>query len=202
MTRVASCCVALTLAITPSLVTRLLAQGLTPEQQVAAAVLPLPQAMRSGAAVMTISRDGSLRPLRAGTNGMICLTDTPADSLFDVRCYHQSFMPLVTRRRVLARSGVADADVTRQIDAEVREGALKLPAGPTAGYRMLGPIQGYDAATNTTTDAIDRWQSLHIPYATAADMGVSEESVGIEPYAMASGTWWAHVMILERPLRY
>ena len=67
---------------------------------------------------------------------------------------------------------------------------------------MLGPIHGYDAATNTTTDAIDRWQSLHILYATAADLGVAEESVGIEPYAMASGTWWAHVMILEHPLRY
>ncbi len=202
MIRLARCSVALMLVIIACPVMRLLAQGITPEQLTAAAVLPLPLPLRSGAAVMTIAEDGTLRPLRAGTNGMICLADTPADSLFDVRCYHQSFMTLVTRRRVLARSRMADADVTRQIDAEVREGALKLPAGPTAGYRMLGPIHGYDAATNTTTDAIDRWQSLHIPYATAADMGVTEESVGIEPYAMASGTWWAHVMILERPLRY
>ncbi len=201
MIRPARFCVALTLIITLCPVTRLLAQGTTPDQQ-AAAVLPLPATMRSEAAVMTIARDGTLRPLRAGTNGMICLADTPADSLFDVRCYHQSFMPLVTRRRVLARSGMADADVTRQIDAEVRDGTLKLPAGPTAGYRMLGPIAGYDAATNTATEAIDRWQSLHAPYASAAEMGVSEEPNGIEPYAMASGSWWAHVMIMEHPLRY
>ncbi|MDZ4864223.1 MAG: hypothetical protein SGJ01_12480 [Gemmatimonadota bacterium] len=202
MIRLARFCVALTLVMVACPGVRLLAQGITPEQQAAAAVLPLPATMRSGAAVMTIARDGTLRPLRAGTNGMICLADTPADSLFDVRCYHQSFMPLVTRRRVLARLGMADADVTRQIDTEVRDGTLKLPASPTAGYRILGPIGGYDAVTNTATDAIDRWQSLHIPYATAAELGVSEESVGIEPYAMASGSWWAHVMILELPLRY
>ena len=202
MIRLAKLRVALALAIVACPVVRLLAQGITPEQLAAAAVLPLPATMRSGAAVMTIARDGTLRPLRAGTNGMICLADAPADSLFDVRCYHQSFMPLVTRRRVLARLGRADAEVTRQIDTEVRDGTLTLPPGPTAGYRMLGPIAGYEAGTNTATDAIDRWQSLHIPYATAAELGVSEESVGIEPFVMASGSWWAHVMILELPLRY
>ena len=194
--------IALTLVSVACPVMRLPAQGITPDQQAAAAVLPLPQTMRSGAAVMTIAADGTLRPLRTGTNGMICLADSPGDSLFDVRCYHRSFMPLVTRRRVLARSGMTDSAVTRRIDAEVHDAVLKLPAGPAAGYRMLGPIAGYDPVTNTPTKAIDRWQSLHIPYATATDMGVSEESAGIEPYAMASGTWWAHVMIMERPLRY
>ena len=202
MIRLARFCVALTLVIIACPGVRLLAQGITPEQLAAAAVLPLPATMRSGAAVMTIARDGTLRPLRAGTNGMICLADTPADSLFDVRCYHQSFMPLVTRRRVLARLGTADAEVTRQIDTEVRDGTLKLPAGPTAGYRMLGPIRGFDASTTTADTAIDRWQSVHMPYATAESVGLSEAEGGTEPYMMSAGTWWAHVMIMEHPLRY
>ena len=180
----------------------LTAQDVTPQQLEAAAVLPLPQSMRSEAAVMAIARDGTLRPLRAGTSAMVCLADAPGDSLFDVRCYHQSFMPLVTRRRVLARSGMTDSAVTQRIDAEVHAGTLQLPPGPTAGYRMLGPIAGYDAGTNTATEAIDRWQSFHFPYATATEMGVTEVSSGIEPFAMASGTWWAHVMIMEKPLRY
>ena len=178
------------------------AQRVTPEQQRAAAVLPLPEPLRAGAAVMTIAPDGTLQPLRKGTNGMICLTDTPADSLFDVRCYHESFMPLVNRRRVLVRSGLSDSAATGRLDAEVGQGSLRLPAGPTAGYRMLGPIAGYDPVHNRTTDLIDRWQSIHMPYATAAAMGVSEVANGIEPYAMSSGTWWAHVMIMQRPLRY
>lgn len=36
----------------------------------------------------------------------------------------------------------------------------------------------------------------------AASMGLSTTEDGIHPYVMASGTYWAHVMIMQRPLRY
>jgi hypothetical protein len=49
---------------------------------------------------------------------------------------------------------------------------------------------------------IDAWQSIHMPYRTAASMGLSTTEDGIHPYVMASGTYWAHVMIMQRALRY
>jgi len=175
----------------------------TAAQQIAAAILPLPKGLRAEAAVVLLGRDGTPEALRPGTNGMICLADTPGDTLFDVRCYHRSFMPLIYRRRQLARQGMADAAAVAQLDREVQTGALlSRPWQPTAGYRMLGPISGFDFQAGTADDRIDRWQSLHLPYATATQLGVTETEDGIQPFMMASGTYWAHLMIMERPLRY
>ena len=55
---------------------------------------------------------------------------------------------------------------------------------------------------NTVSDTIDAWQSVHIPYRTAASLGLPEGEDGTHPYVMASGTFWAHVMIMQRALRY
>jgi hypothetical protein len=60
---------------------------------------------------------------------------------------------------------------------------------------MLGPISAYDPATNAVTGEIRSWQSLHLPFQTAGDLTLPTESNRDMPYVMASGTWWAHVMI-------
>jgi hypothetical protein len=178
------------------------AQTPAPSAQIAAAVLPLPVALRAAAGVVRLDQQGRPHELRPSANGMVCLADTPGDSVFDVRCYQRSFVPFVYRGRQLAASGVPDSMIDRRIDAEVRSGKLKLPTGATAGYRMLGPIVGYDSSANTVSDTIDAWQSIHLPYRTAAAIGLPTREDGTHPYVMASGTYWSHVMILERPSRY
>lgn len=179
------------------------AQEPAPTPQVTSAVLPLPPSLRDGAAVVQLGADGVPRTLRPGSNGMICLADAPGDTLFDVRCYHRDFMPAIYRRRALRFEGLDDSAAVVQMDREIREGRLiPRPWSASAGYRMLGPLADYDPAGNTAGDRIDRWQSLHLPYATAEQLGVSETEDGIQPYLMSAGTWWAHVMIMERPLRY
>src|SRR5262245_57130314 len=70
---------------------------LPPKQQIVAAVLPLPPVMREHATVIGYSPDLTLVTLRQGTNGMVCTADIPGDDVFDVRCYHESFMPVVRR---------------------------------------------------------------------------------------------------------
>jgi len=144
----------------------------SPADQIAAAVLPLPEVLRAGAGVR--GYDAALRPvtLRETTNGMICTGDRPGDDEFDVRCYEKSFRAVIDRGQ-----------------------QLQVPSQPTAGYRMLGPIGGYDFRTRTFTKAIERWQSVHFPYRTAAELGLPEVREGTMPYVMASGTWWSHVMI-------
>lgn len=170
-------------------------------QQIAAAVLPLPAELRAGAAVVAFTPDAPRpRTLRAGTNGLVCFA-VPSTELFDVRCYARSFLPLLLRLRQLR--AVPEAEVARTIAADVRAHRLTLPSAPTAGYRMLGPMSGYDAATNTVSDTIDVWQSIHTPYATAAAIGVpTEPGDWSRPFMMASGTFWSHLMIMQRPLHY
>ena len=166
-------------------------------QQIAAAVLPLPEVMREHATVLGYAPDLSLVILREGTNGMVCTASRPGDAEFDVRCYHESFMPVVRRMRDLHLRGVKNDEMYRTIDAEVKARKLAIPDHPVAGYRMLGPIFAYRPATNTVGPEIESWQSLHFPYKTAGEIGLPEEGQASPtmPYVMASGTFWSHVMI-------
>ncbi len=77
-------------------------------QQIAAAVLPLPEVLREHATVLGYAPDQSLVTLREGSNGMVCTTSRPGGADFDVRCYQQSFMPVVRRMRELHSRGVKE----------------------------------------------------------------------------------------------
>jgi len=173
------------------------AQVPSASQQIAAAVLPLPEVMREHATVLGYAPDLSLVTLRQGSNGMVCTASRPGDSEFDVRCYHESFMPVVRRMRDLHSQGVKGDEIYRTIDAELKAKKLAIPDHPTAGYRMLGPISAYQVTTNTVGKEIESWQSVHFPYKTAAEIGLPEEGQvsSTMPYVMASGTFWSHVMI-------
>lgn len=166
-------------------------------QQIAGAVLPLPPNMREHAGVLGYASDLALVTLRQGSNGMVCTATRPGDTEFDVRCYHESFMPVIRRVRELLSNGVNGDEIDHIIDAEVKSGKLRLLDHPTAGYRMLGPISAYNPATNTVGKEIESWQSIHFPYKTAAEIGLPQEGEvpRTMPYVMASGTFWSHVMI-------
>jgi len=163
---------------------------------IAGALLPLPQQLQAGATVVRL--DASFQPevLRKGTNGMVCIADRPNDDRFDVRCYRDSFIPVVYRAFQLGYSVSGE-----KVDAEVRSGKLQLSRDPTAGYRCLGPISAYDAARNAIGAQIECWQSIHFPFRTAAELGLpDEDNVPASqqrevPYVMSSGNYWAHVMI-------
>jgi len=147
--------------------------------------------------VVGYAPDMSLVTLRKGSNGMVCTATRPGDDEFDVRCYQESFMPVVRRLRELHQQDVRQDEIYRMIDAELKAKKLAMPDHPTAGYRMLGPISAYHAGSNTVGSEIKSWQSVHFPYKTAAEIGLPEEGqvANTMPYVMASGTFWSHVMI-------
>lgn len=173
------------------------AQVPSASRQIAAAVLPLPEVMREHATVLGYAPDLSLITLREGTNGMVCTASRPGGAEFDVRCYHEAFMPIIRRVRELHARGLKSDEIDRTIDAEVKAKTLAIPDHPVAGYRMLGPISAYRAESNTVGPEIESWQSVHFPYKTAAEIGLPEEGQvqSTMPYVMASGTFWSHVMI-------
>jgi hypothetical protein len=170
--------------------------GQSHDQVIAAAVLPLPSALRSSAGVVRVDAAGQPELLRNGTNGMICIADKPYDAQFDVRCYRESFIHVVYRTFQLG------ANVSSpKVGAEIAAGQLKLTNEPTAGFRCLGPASSYDPAMNSLTGEGRCWESVHFPFRTARDVGFPDMSEVPEnlrravPYVMASGTYWSHVMI-------
>jgi hypothetical protein len=178
-----------------------LAQTPPASAQISAAVLALPDSLRAGSGVVVLDDRGQLRELRPSANGIVCLADTPGDSDFDAQCYHASFVSVVYRIRQLAARDLPDSVIDQTINTEIRDGRLNIPTAPTAVYRLAGPISGYDSSTNAVSNAIVAWHAIHVPYRTAAEIGLPTSDDGIHPYLMASGTYFAHVMIEARSLR-
>src|SRR5829696_2697128 len=100
--------------------------ALTAEQQVAAAVLPLPEHMRAGATVLGhapgAGAGAALSTLRRGTNGMTCLAPDPAREEFHVACYHRALEPFMARGRALRRAGTTGEQVDSVRFREIAQG--------------------------------------------------------------------------------
>jgi hypothetical protein len=171
----------------------LAAQDAMSDSRIALAVLPLPEALRDGAGVRAATAPGVFDTLRVGSNAMMCTADRPGDDTFDVRCYERQFLAVMDARRALAMADTAHLE--SRFSELLRSGSHPLPSHPTAGYRMMGPIAALDAGARTWTPAIRRWQSVHFPFRTAEEVGITTEEEPGMPFVMASGTWWSHVMI-------
>lgn len=170
------------------------AQAVVPpvEQQIAAAVLPLPVDMRAGATVMGYREAGKLVVLRQGTGEMNCLALYVVREEFHVACYHKGLEPFMARGRELREQGVKGPAVDSARFREYRSGALKMPA-QGALYTITAKKENFDAATNKVTGG-DPLAVVYIPGATPASTGISAKpSAG--PWLMYPGTPKAHIMM-------
>ena len=168
-----------------------------PAAQVAAAVLALPATLRDSATVLGYRELHSLVELRRGTNGMICLADNPADSTFHVACYHESLEPFMARGRALRASGVTGEQVDTVRFREIREGTLRMPAGPAALHSLSGPAGSWNADSNTVTGGRALYV-VYIPFATPESTGIPAVPAPNQPWLMFPGTPKAHIMFVPR----
>ena len=161
--------------------------------QIAAAVLPLPDSMRNGAAVLGY-RSGKLVELRAGRNEMICLTDDPAGKGFHASCYHRSLEPFMARGRSLRADGLTRRE---QVDsarlAEVKSGRLVMPSAAVLSS-VFAESDSFDpdAGPAPGQRALD---VIYLPYATQESTGIPEIPATDRPWLMFAGMPWAHVMV-------
>lgn len=166
------------------------------DEQIAAAVLPLPAEARASATVLGYSANGKLTTLRKGTGTMICLADDPKVPQFHVACYHEGMEPFMARGRELRTSGVAGTQVDSVRFREAKSGALKVPTTPSSLYSLTGGT-GFDPKTGTAPGA--RWlYVVYIPYATSATTGLSDKPQENAPWIMFPGTPKAHIMFTPR----
>jgi len=163
-------------------------------EQIAAAVLPLPQEFRADARVLGY-RSGShtLVPLRGGKGPFICLASDPAGEGFHVACYHESLEPFMARGRALRASGVKGDQVDTVRFAEVRAKKLAMPTHPASLYQLFGPPGAFDPATGTAAKARALY-IVYLPGATAASTGLSTKPAEGTPWLMFPGTPKAHIM--------
>lgn len=173
----------------------------TTDQAFYAALLPLPLDMRPGAGIIRWSDEGTYEQVRKSTNGFSCGLDNPSDEVFDVRCYADTMLRVIARWRALRNQHDTFEDANEQFQREIDEGSLTFPMGPTAGYRMLGPISALALETGIVGPEIEEWQSIHFPFRTSEELGLTEQEEtrqgDLMPFVMASGTWWSHVMIMH-----
>ena len=175
-------------------VTTVGAQSAPPaNQQIAAAVLALPEKMRDGAGVLGYKTAGKLELLRPARNGMLCLADDPAEAQFHVSCYHESMEPFMARGRELRAQGVKGAQVDTVRFAEVKTGKIKMPTAPASLYQIFGEKGAYDPASGKVANGRSLFV-VYIPFATEQSTGLSTVPSDSKPWLMLPGTPKAHIM--------
>lgn len=164
--------------------------------QIAAATLPLPVAMRSGATVRGYRTPSRLEVLRQGSNGMTCLAHNPADvDRFHVACYHDSLEPFMARGRALRAQGVSTSQIDTVRFSEVASGKLKMPVSG-ALYSLTGPAGDFDEAKVAAPKSRLLFV-VYLPGATEASTGLSTIPLVGQPWLMLPGTPKAHIMFVQ-----
>ncbi len=163
----------------------------TAPQQIAGAVLALPEKMRDGAGVLGYKTGAKLEVLRPSKNGMLCLADDPAEPKFHVSCYHDSMDPFMARGRALRSEGVKGSQVDTARFAEVKAGKIKMPVAPASLYQIFA--EDYNVATGVLTKP-NALFVVYIPFATEASTGLSTIPSADKPWLMLPGTPKAHIM--------
>lgn len=171
---------------------------LSAEQQLASSVLPLPAEFRESATVLGYAPDGARATLRTGSGPFVCLSTDPKGQRFHVACYHRALEPFMARGRALRAQGITSPERIDSVRfAEVKSGALPMPAGPAALYSLTGPLGSYDSVTGKITGARSLFV-IYIANATAESTGLSAKPAEGTPWIMYPGTPKAHIMFVPR----
>lgn len=165
------------------------------ENQIQAALAPLPDSMQEGAGVLGYNQQGELITLREDSNELICLADNPEDERFHVACYHKDLEPFMKRGRELRAEGKSTGEVQEIRQEEIEAGGIPMPEKPMSLYSLTGKADAYDYSTNTLRQARPLYV-VYIPYATESTTGLATSPVSRgAPWLMDPGTPWAHIMV-------
>lgn len=164
------------------------------DEQVAQALLPLPEDLRAGATVVTYdSNTGARIVLRPGTNAIECEPMNPSDGF--IRCYNKVTVPRHEFEAKLRAEKKSDKEIQEAVAAAIKDGTLKAPPYGTMAYRLA-----------FKEGVIKKLWVMSVPFATPESIGVSTVSQrdaalkgqGL-PWLMLAGTPGAHVMIPINP---
>jgi hypothetical protein len=182
-------------SVSPLVVPTVAAQSsmMSKESTIKEATLPLPDDLKAGATVVAYDeKTGERQVLRPGTNFIEC---QPKAKDGFVRCYNKVLAPRRDMEAKLRASGKSDQDVTKEIQAALKDGRLKATPFGTMSYRY-----------SDDPGRIKLLWVISVPNATPETVGVSTESQrdaalkgNGKPWLMLPGTPGAHIMIPINP---
>ncbi len=157
------------------------AQERSVEQQIAEALMPLPDDLQAGATVIRYDSVGNKFVLREGTNHMVCSADSPSKG-FSVRCYPKTLQGFRDKLEELA--DVSEDEFRDIVSAEITQGKLRVP-DRAVSYAIRGAE--LENALPLTV--------VYLPGATAESTGLTTTPSHYRPWLMFAGTPAAHIMI-------
>jgi len=168
-------------------------RAMSKDDKIKEAVQPLPDDLKAGATVVTYDeKTGERQVLRQGTNYIEC---QPKAKDGFVRCYNKVLSPRRDMEAKLRASGKSDEEVTKEIQAAMKDGRLKPPPFGTVSYRY-----------SDDPGRIKLLWVISVPNATPEQLGISTESQrdaalkgNGKPWMMLPGTPGAHIMIPINP---
>ena len=153
------------------------------DEQISAALLPLPEDLRVGAAVIGYNTEGEQIVLRRGTNNFTCMADSPAPQFFVV-CYPNIIAEYRARSDELLATGIPEHEYRDIVSAEIEAGKLNVPDRAVIYY-----LSGVNLQNALPLIAI------YLPGATAESTGLSTVPNPFRPWLMFGGTAAAHIMV-------
>lgn len=167
----------------------------TPEEQIAMAVQAAPEALRTEATVYGYDEEGEFMLLREGSNDIICISDDPKRSGFQVVAYHKDMEPFMKRGRELKAEGKTADEVFAIREEEAKNGELEMPDHPCNMTLLEGTEVTMNPATGELGGVYLR-SVVYIPWATSESTGLPPSpTVPGGPWIMNPGTHRAHIMI-------
>jgi hypothetical protein len=186
---------AVVLSVGPLVASTASAQSATmsAEEKIKEATLPLPEDLKAGATVVSYDeKTGERQVVRPGTNFIEC---QPKEKDGFVRCYNKVLAPRRDMEAKLRASGKSDQEVSKEVQAALKDGRLKPAPFGTMSYRY-----------SDDPGRIKLLWVISVPNATPESVGVSTASQrdaalkgNGKPWLMLPGTPGAHIMIPINP---
>ena len=158
-------------------------------EEIAKAVLPLPEDLKAGAAIYVYDEKGDRKVLRAGTNQVECMPKDATDGF--TRCYSKVTADRRDFQAKLKAEGKAAKDVTDLTAAAVKDGKVKPAQMGSMTYRY-----------SDDPKRIKLLWVISVPNQTPESLGIStgsQRDAGLKghgmPWMMLPGTPGAHIMI-------
>ena len=176
--------VALIFLSTLTVTTGALAQS---NPEVDKALLAAPRPAREGAAVIKWKADYTYDTLKPGTNRIVCYDQSglPTEQPFSVQCTSVGNLERVAQNKKFEAQQTDRAARQAALDAAEKDGTRVKPEFGSVFYTLSGADQA-SARLHTT---------IAVPGATAASLGLPDNSKAGGAWIMNAGTSTAHIMI-------
>jgi hypothetical protein len=139
-----------------------------------------PEYLRQRAGVYVLAREG-FKKVRESENGFNCLVERQGVNGKAPVCYDQEGSATTLEARLLymllLQRGQDEHEVERQIDADYREGRLRVPRKAGIAYMLSPEFIDQDLKTGVIRVLYPPHVMIYAPYLKNADIGVPAEHV-------------------------